>query len=453
MNRDSPRYLLVLGLVVTLLCRLAVLAAGYGYTRDLSIFHNPDTRTYVEPARYMLASGEFREDGGQPVVYRTPGYPLFLIPGLFLGSLEAVTIGLQLIVAVLAGMVVYRTGILLFSSRRAAFCALLLFAIEPTSALFTACLWSETLFTALLAVAVCLAIEHMAQGRTRTLLASAICFAAAAFVRPVGYYVALVAAAFFVVHLWRSRPPLAAVGRLLLFACFALVPLFAWQWRNYRATGYGEFSSAADYNLAAVDAIAVLESVGIPPEHFPVLIRECAAWRLPAARLPEVRRVALDVMRKHPWAAARMYFVGLLHTMLGTGADSWLRYFNVRDSNTRSDWEAARTQGLLPALRQRWRETPSALALHVLLGLVLLGYLAMAAMGAWRVSGFRAGITFLCCVYGALLLLSGAETGNARFRIPLAPALCLMAGRGAERFLTSRQARRTVSSLDRPATA
>src|SRR5438445_5163536 len=67
-------------------------------TKDLTVFHVPDTGTYIAPARELLTRGTFTV-GGRPELARTPGYPLLLIPGISVGRLEATTITLQIVLS------------------------------------------------------------------------------------------------------------------------------------------------------------------------------------------------------------------------------------------------------------------------------------------------------------------------------------------------------------------
>ena len=71
---------------VALLVRSSVPLVAYFYTRDITIFHAPDTASYVEPARQLIAHGRFSAGDGTPEIIRTPGYPMLLIFGLLLGS-------------------------------------------------------------------------------------------------------------------------------------------------------------------------------------------------------------------------------------------------------------------------------------------------------------------------------------------------------------------------------
>ena len=98
---------------------------------DNSIFYAADTWGYLGPARELLSGGFTYQ--GVPTIVRTPGYPLFFLPGILLGQIELVTIFLQIIVNCITLYIVYRTGLLLFKNETAAIICGLLFALEPVS--------------------------------------------------------------------------------------------------------------------------------------------------------------------------------------------------------------------------------------------------------------------------------------------------------------------------------
>ena len=80
---------LILGMAV--LVRAAFAIGTWLIMRDPGVFYMTDTGSYVVPARELLARGTFTARG-EPELLRTPGYPLFLLPGMWLGHLVTTTI-------------------------------------------------------------------------------------------------------------------------------------------------------------------------------------------------------------------------------------------------------------------------------------------------------------------------------------------------------------------------
>src|ERR1700676_4633761 len=72
----------------------------------------PDTASYVAPARSLL-HGAFVSDGsfgiqGTPEIFRTPGYPLFLVPAVALGHLGLIALAENLLLAVASAWLIWQ---------------------------------------------------------------------------------------------------------------------------------------------------------------------------------------------------------------------------------------------------------------------------------------------------------------------------------------------------------
>src|SRR5216683_4938379 len=182
----------VLGVALSL--RLLVPLLGYLYTRDISIFHGPDTESYVLPAQELITHQRFFSQGA-PEVIRTPGYPLLLTMGLLLGHLDLVTILIQVMLSCFTVYMVYRTAQTLFKCERTSMTAAAMYAIEPLSILYTGGLLTETLFAALLMTGVYLLLVYLERRRIQYLLASGVVLAMSTYVRPIAYFLPVIIAA------------------------------------------------------------------------------------------------------------------------------------------------------------------------------------------------------------------------------------------------------------------
>ena len=115
----------VLALALVLRVLLPVLA--WVYTGDPETFLDrrypvvPQTRRVTPPHRAVsirVVGRHTRPD--EPEIVRTPGYPVFLLPGLAAGHVIPVTIALQVLASCLTVYLVYRITLLLFERRRLA---------------------------------------------------------------------------------------------------------------------------------------------------------------------------------------------------------------------------------------------------------------------------------------------------------------------------------------------
>ncbi len=138
-------------LALAALVRCLAILAWWLLNGDPSALHYPDTATYLAPARSLLEHGTFERDGS-PEIIRGPGYPLLLTIGLAAGHVEAVTIGLQLLLSVATVYVIYHCALSLSEGQaRVALIAAALYAVEPLSVVHSCLLLTETLFTFLIA--------------------------------------------------------------------------------------------------------------------------------------------------------------------------------------------------------------------------------------------------------------------------------------------------------------
>src|SRR2546421_2403629 len=134
-------------LAIAVVIRGSFALGAWLVTKDRTVFHVPDTGSYLAPARDLLAHGTFTRDG-RPELARTPGYPLLLVPGIWLGSVEATTIALQIVLSALTVAGVFVLARLVFNDGPVALLAAGLYSGDPLSAIYTTILVSETLFTA-----------------------------------------------------------------------------------------------------------------------------------------------------------------------------------------------------------------------------------------------------------------------------------------------------------------
>ena len=246
----------VLGLALVL--RLGLLALVLVRSPKLDATHAADTHTYLQPACSLLASRDFVRQG-VPELVRTPGYPLMLTLGVALGHVELVTVLLQIALSLATVWLVHRLALLVWRKPPRGAVAALLLAVDPLSIAYTCYLMPETLFAFLLVLGIVSLLEYFHAGRLGDLLAAAGLVAAAALVRPVGYYLAPLFALCLLARLAMRLPDRRRrAAEAVLFAAACLAPLAAWQVRNQALTGYSGFSAVADWNLYFYQAAGVI---------------------------------------------------------------------------------------------------------------------------------------------------------------------------------------------------
>lgn len=410
-------------------------------SRTAPQFHEPDTEGYLRVGAEWLQTGRFAVNG-EPEIVRTPGYPLLLLSGIAAGHVNMVTIVLQTLLACVTVWLVYRIALQLFNSPLIALGAAWLFACEPISVLYTSKLLSETFFTTLTLAGLWQLTAYLTSQSRRALMAAAVSIAAAAYVRPIAYYLP----AGMALTLWvlvgkqassRMRVTLEAAAFLVL----AMALIVPWQVRNWLEGDYAGFSAISDQNLYFYEALPVeLHLQGLTPAEreaarleageadMRVYLRhhpEQADWTA-AEHYRYLRREALKTLLAHPAAAARIHVAGILHTLTDSGRNAWLSYFGLSVADTSGEVGAG---GFWQRLKAAARQRPLVLAIHLLLTAVLAVYLLLALAGILRLLRHREALLLLSA-FLCLLLLSGSDAGYHRFRVPLTPLLCVFAAEG-----------------------
>ena len=403
--------------------------------RDPMAFHQPDTASYLAPARELLSAGTFSTHGEAELV-RTPGYALLLIPGIWLGHSEAVTIALQIALSALTVIGVFMLSQRILGDRRLALIAAAFYGLEPLSVTYSALLLTETLFTFLIVWGVVLVVDWVRRGRPAMLICGAAVLALAAYVRPAGYFLAfglLVALAIQAVvrKRWRALRP------IVLAALTAVAVLAPWQLRN-RALGYNGFSAVSAlavyfYNGAAVHAVrehrsfeAAQAAMGYQNDSVYFAVHpEQRAWR-PGARYQFMQEEGARQLRQDPLAYVPIHAVGVTQLIFNPGVISLLQlYHHAPPSPAHLD------QGNGTGVA---RGSAVMLVLVVVLGIVLLVGYGLAVRGVLSARSFTDPATILLlCTMAYFALVGGGPMGGSRFRHPIMPFVCVLAAAGVRR--------------------
>jgi len=245
----------VLTIAFLLRCLLTSVVFAINHTSGA---YTLDTESYLITARKLIESGQFA-NSVQPEIFRTPGYPLLLIPGILLGQQELVAIFIQIMLSCFTIFLIYKIALAIWGeSKIATFCALL-YAIEPVSILWLTLLMPETLFTALITLFIYLLIKYFTEKSWKYLLCAAITLAASIYVRPIGYYLPfLIAAILLIDSLTKIQKNKILMIHACVFFIVAMGSVGIWQVRNYVKTGYSGFAAVSDYNLYCYNGASVI---------------------------------------------------------------------------------------------------------------------------------------------------------------------------------------------------
>ncbi len=447
-------------LLVAVSMRVLIFAVASLRATGPEIFYLDDTIQYVQSASSLLERGEFSRDGS-PDILRTPGYPLLLLPGLALGHLTSVTIGLQIALSCATVYLVYRLALLLSLAEPWAKLAALLYALEPLSILLCSKLMTETLFALVMVSFLFCTVAYLNDSRWRWLFLGGAALGLAILVRPIAYYLPLATGLALIVRaLWTSERRWTKCLQAAVLVGVAWAPALAWQARNHAVAGYNRFAAIEDINLYFYIAASVLArqngvtvseqngamgyvSSAVYLESHP----EQTNWTN-VERYNAMRREALKILR----ANLGQYFVihaeGIVPLLLGGGASETIQLLGLNHQAQLQEKVDQQFNGVVNYALRLLNDHFGLFCCNVALSLIALGFVIAAAFGAFTRETFKhLPLVFLLCVAAYFAALSGGPSGRPRYRHPIMPIACLFAAEGARRLAAGRKASRVTTEF------
>ncbi len=440
-----------LGLIFALCVavRVLVLAVGPASLEDKVVQAIPDGNEYRTLARNLARHAAFSlsaEPPYRPDVLRTPVYPLFLAPffGLAANPLIAIVI-VQLVLSALLVWGLFRLALELGLAPRPALLAALLCSLSLNLSFLAAKLVTETLFTLLLVITVLLANRFRQFRRVRDLAAAGACCGLLVLTRPIALAFPLLLFAY-VLFLMRREYRLWPRA-LILPACASLVVL-PWVLRNGKATGRYVVSTAGEHNLVLYNAATAISAErGVTLVEARDLMRdEAIAESGPLDTLDmahywqRLSPVAWRHVLARPVTALKIQAIGFVSSLAMPLSFRPLLVHSgvtaIGEQYTGQQAGALLSRGRpFAALRALWdarlsRLGAAGITLLALAALFHLLLLVTAAIGIFSRSG--RSLLWLLLPIAYFLLVTGA-LGDARFRAPIEPLLCLFAAVGLSR--------------------
>jgi 4-amino-4-deoxy-L-arabinose transferase-like glycosyltransferase len=439
-------YAVTTTLVVRLLFVLAVLL----FPVNLD-YHASDSREYIALTEELLASGRFFRTGvpvgvpgiDVPEIVRSPGYPLFLIPGVLLNNVQAVTGLIQIILCGLTVLLVYRVALNIFLRREIALAASLLVALDPMSIFFSIHVLTETLSTFLIAAFVYCVLGYRGNNVFRSLFLAAVVLAASIFVRPISYYLPPLLFLIFVIIRYEE---IARKKLIFLYAAVFLVvsmgPALLWELRNKTVAGYAGFSAVQDVNLYFFNAAGLsalqkkrpymdlqMEMGLLDLEKYFNYHPEQRTWDA-SQRFHYMRQEGLRIIRDDAWAYAILHAKGMLRVLLDPGIVKFFKLFKS-DSEQGQYLGTFVDRGIVQTVWFLYKEKPVMFMSYVIFGAVqlLICFFMMTALFPRYIS-YKAPIIVLLSIGFYYLILSGGPGDSPRLRLSILPVQAVLSAYG-----------------------
>lgn len=282
----------------------------------------------------------------------------------------------------------------------------------------------------------------------RDLLISGTVLAASIYVRPLGYFLPLIAAtglsAWALVGGQKNKQRLAI--HIVLFMIVSMCPSLIWQERNRAETGYPGFSGVPTEDLYFYWAASVLADRQHVP-YFEMQRRlgflderiylerhpEQKTWPL-AQRLSYMNREGKHILLSDPWTFARMHLKGTVRVIFDPGATELLKLLELYPKEGGAGLMVElEDSGPLRTIGTAMTQRPLLFWSNVLLIPLELAYLLCASMVLFSRRLMREPAVVgavLTIIYYVGITGGPAPGAFCRFRLPAMPTICVMAGYG-----------------------
>jgi 4-amino-4-deoxy-L-arabinose transferase-like glycosyltransferase len=445
---NGNRYLrnvLIIALAVRMLFIVAVLI--FPVNLDYGAY---DSEEYIALAKELASSGRFFRTGIHPTgvsrvdvpeIVRTPGYPLFLIPGVILGNIEVITVLFQIILSCLTVLLVYRIAANLFIRRDVAFIASLLVALDPMSIFYSVYIRTETLFTFIIAAFIYSLVRYLENFSLQRLLMAALIFLASIFVRPISYYFPILFVIVFMIFHPGNIKRKIFILHAVAFLVVSMAPTMFWENRNKLTTGYAGFSAIQDVNIYFFNA-AGLSSIkeNVPFKELQTKMGmmdledyfkyhpEQKTWN-ESERYNYMREEGLRVIGRDFWAYTILHAKGMFRVLLDPGMVKYTKLFKFEPEGQYLG--AFVDRSIIRNARLLYEENTLLFGSYLVFGAIQLLMCCFLIAGLFPTNiSYNTSIIFLVSIGLYFLLLSGGPGDGPRFRLQILPVYAILSAYG-----------------------
>lgn len=181
-------------IIIFLLAFAMRLLALFSFAGEKSLLYVNDSQTYLQTAKNILEHGVYSmeiSDTPHPDNFRTPLYPLFLLPFVWLKTSLYIPAMIQSLIMSFGAGLVFWLGQKIFN-RRVAIISATLSALEPLGSLFSAQIMTEAIFTTLFILAILFLGLYLKTQTRRSLFIGSALLALSALARPIAFYLFLI---------------------------------------------------------------------------------------------------------------------------------------------------------------------------------------------------------------------------------------------------------------------
>ncbi|OYD15732.1 hypothetical protein CH330_04810 [candidate division WOR-3 bacterium JGI_Cruoil_03_51_56] len=462
---STERLLIVIAVAVGVTVRILMTALPAVPLRTKGVKAISDAAEYEKLALNLAHNRVFSRDTAppfRPELFRTPVYPLFLIPfcAIHWNTTLAIIIA-QLLLSLLLIWVIRRLALELNLDRKTAAIATLFLAASPNLAFLSTKMVTETVFTLLLAVCLLLFNRFRQSLKTRDLIVAAICSGLLILTRPIAILFPLVLTGYLIFYLFRNRR-IRWYHPAIPVLC-ALIVVLPWVIRNGKLTGRYIISTAGEHNLFLYNAATVIAAErGINLSAARDTMRKEAAETFGSFDSTDKARfwqrlaiIARSHIMRYPLLAAKVQFLGFIANFVSPISIQPLMIHSgialPQQPHVFQQAVGLLTKGRIAAAAHlAWTERLSHLGIFAWVVLVVSTVFQLMLLVFCFIGLFTKpsrGLLWLLLPVCYFTILTG-PVGEARFRAPIEPVLVLFAAVGLTAVVTCLPKERKPSSQD-----
>lgn len=417
-----------------LIVLLKIVFAFYLLHINPNIFFTPDSASYIQPARELLSYGTFTYHG-IPELFRTPGYPIFLIPFIYLfnDNIAIPIVITQIFIVLVIALITKEIAFEISENDIISKIIFYLILIEPNINIYQYFVLSEIVFALFLIFSIYFLILSYKRGTLSHLFFGFLILSLSAFVRPISIYLVYLIGFMSVVTYFikNKRGFIVVLSSILLH--FVLIN--AWSLRNEIKTGAYVFSSVSSDNLyeyisASILAKAEGKSWETVRDEFRGDIENMSL----SERILYQKRKYIEIISGYPKEAVIIGAKGFFTNIFDPGTGELANMFNLRKSNSGIMYKFVSmpiSEFIVYVL-----EHEKALITTMIIGILwLIIFYISVLYGIFKIERDYVFILLLVVIFYFLITSSGPQS-YARFRVPVTPHMSIFAGYGIYNVLT-----------------
>jgi hypothetical protein len=427
--RNPIYFILAVACIVRLVIPMAICFRG----DDFSDLFETYSYEYIHLGQDILKGSFSRE--GIPELFRTPGYPVFLLPGVITDNLVVYSLVINLLLSCLTVYFIFRIAQIAFDSTLVSTASGLFYALDPLSIIFVALIMPETLFAFLITLGLYFLAQYVVGKSFFHLIAAAMTVTAAAYVNPWAYWLPFLQA--LVLLSIKNDRPLRKILDISLFLVVSFGLLGIWQLRNGSLTGYSGFSTTYDQGiyfsgLAATDKAESKKSFEDWREDLAEDIAQEKSSDEVSEFMRELRSEGLRDLGEAWDDYIPIHIKGMLRTLTGLAVHGYIRVLDLLPESEKVRDEMLYSKGFLSSLAASPSSfSPWVIVISVLvIGATGINYIcavmALLARSFWQ----KAVIHLLVATVLYVWIVTGGPWGYSRYRHSMMPELSIFAGYG-----------------------